>query len=475
MTLQSSRFFCAAVLISFLLNCAEAATPPATGPLRVSKQNPRYFAEGSSSNGTEKIVYLTGAHTWNNFQDMGPTDPPSEFDFDKYLDFLELHNHNFIRLWRWELVSWNTAANHDKESKTHFATPHPWQRTGPEPALDGKPKFDLQRFNEDYFKRLRSRVDAARSRGIYVSIMLFEGWGLQFVPEGWKAHPFNPGNNVNGIGKEIKAGDRGLEIYELKIPAITALQEAYVRKVIDSVNDLDNVLYEISNENHPPSTDWQFHFINFIHEYEKTRPKQHPVGMTFQYQGGKNSTLMESPADWISPNPDATGGFNYRDNPPPAGGQKVILSDTDHLWGIGGSREWAWKSFLRGLNPLFMDPYKREILTEGSDAQWEPVRQALGDTRRVAEKLDLTHAVPHPEMASTAYCLAQPGVQYLAYEPKPGESFSVQLEPGTYECEWFNPATHAFTAGTPINSDGKSIAFKAPFGGDAILRVVRKK
>ena len=30
--------------------------------------------------------------------------------------------------------------------------------------------------------------------------------------------------------------------------AITALQEAYVRKVVDTVNDLDNVLYEISNE-----------------------------------------------------------------------------------------------------------------------------------------------------------------------------------------------------------------------------------
>ena len=29
---------------------------------------------------------------------------------------------------------------------------------------------------------------------------------------------------------------------------MTALQEAYVRKVIDTVNDLDNVLYEITNE-----------------------------------------------------------------------------------------------------------------------------------------------------------------------------------------------------------------------------------
>ena len=31
-------------------------------------------------------------------------------------------------------------------------------------------------------------------------------------------------------------------------PAVTALQEAYVRNVIDTVNDLDNVLYDICNE-----------------------------------------------------------------------------------------------------------------------------------------------------------------------------------------------------------------------------------
>ncbi|UCC17485.1 MAG: aldo/keto reductase, partial [Dehalococcoidales bacterium] len=46
----------------------------------------------------------------------------------------------------------------------------------------------------------------------------------------------------------------------------------------------------------------------------------------------------------------------YRDNPPFADGKKVILSDTDHLWGIGGDVAWAWKTFLRGMNPLFMDP-----------------------------------------------------------------------------------------------------------------------
>jgi len=39
-----------------------------------------------------------------------------------------------------------------------------------------------------------------------------------------------------------------LETHSLLDPTVIALQEAYVRQVVDAVNDLDNVLYEISNE-----------------------------------------------------------------------------------------------------------------------------------------------------------------------------------------------------------------------------------
>jgi hypothetical protein len=445
-------------------NAAEAKPQSARGPLRVSKENPRYFSDGSG-----RAIYLTGSHTWNNLQDMGPTDPPPAFAFRDYLDFLDQHHHNFIRLWRWELVSWNTAANNEKESRIHFCAPHPWTRTGTDKALDGKPRFDLRSFDEAYFNRLRSHLEQANRRGIYVSIMLFEGWGLQFVSEGWKAHPFNAANNASGIGAGLDADGKGLTIFTLAHPEITRIQEAYVRKVIDTVNDLDNVLFEISNENHPPSTEWQYHFVRFIYDYEKAKPKQHPVGMTFQYQGGSNSALLASLADWVSPNPDAGSGYDYRSNPPPADGRKVILSDTDHLWGIGGDVTWAWKSFLRGLNPLFMDPYKREILGRGSEDQWEPVRMALGHARRFAERINLAAMIPHPELATTGFCLAQPGEEYLVFQPKPGEPFSVEVKPGAYRFEWFDPAKNGAAGNGRIEAAGGRHEFKAPFPGTPVL------
>ena len=71
-----------------------AAAPPApsaAGPLTILPSNPRYFTDG-----TGRAVYLTGAHTWNNLQSNGAYPP---VDYAEYLDFLQRHNHNFIRMW----------------------------------------------------------------------------------------------------------------------------------------------------------------------------------------------------------------------------------------------------------------------------------------------------------------------------------------------------------------------------------------
>ena len=62
--------------------------------------------------------------------------------------------------------------------------------------------------------------------------------------------------------------------------------------------------------------------------------------------GGSSRALFDSPADWIAP------GESYRDNPPAGEGAKVILSDTDHLGGTPGSKDWVWQSFLRGLKKI---------------------------------------------------------------------------------------------------------------------------
>jgi len=311
---------------------------------------------------------------------------------------------------------------------------------------------------------------------MYVSIMLFQGWELKFAAEPWcwQGHPMHVENNINGLDGDPEKTGRGLAVTTLALSAVAAVQEAYIRKVVDSVNDLDNVLYEICNEATPISTEWQYHLIRFLKDYQATKPLQHPVGMTFQQPYGTNAALFDSPADWISPGFEC-GVDLYLEDPPAADGSKVILTDTDHLWGLGGSPSWVWKSFCRGLNPIFMDPYARgdydTPAREALDPQWDPLRESMGHTRRYAERMDLTRSRPAGELTSTGYCLAVPGKEYLVFLPEGGE-VSVDLSDcdaaGLFAVEWFEVATGATRSARPVAA-GQAVTLTSPFDDAAAV------
>jgi hypothetical protein len=436
------------------------------GPLRVSTENSRYFTDNHG-----KAIYLTGAHTWNNLVDMVNEDSIRLFDYTAYLAWMKDHHYNFFRMWTWELLNWNTRGNRETNAQILKVFPHPWARTGPGKALDGELKFNLEQYDEQYFNRLKDRVQMAGNFGIYVSVMLFEGWGLQFSPDAFAHHPFHPENNVNGINGDLDGDGTGIEIHTLGDPEILAIQEAYVKKVLETVNNSDYVLFEIANECQPSSTEWQYHMINLIKEYEKDLPKQHPVGMTFQYRGGSNETLFNSPADWISPNPEN----GYRDDPPASVGSKVVITDTDHLWGIGGNAVWVWKSFLRGLNPIFMDPYDRSVLTGSYDTSWvDPLRTSLGYSRILADSIDLTGMTPDSVRTSSGYCLMEEGESYLVFVP---DTISVSVDlggiGGTFESGWFDPASGTYSV-PDLEEGGLVLNLTSPFKTENNILYLKK-
>ena len=128
----------------------------------------------------------------------------------------------------------------------HCMAPQPWPRTGPGSAKDGRPRFDLSAFDQTYFDRLRERVMAAGRAGIYASVMLFEGFSLHLTatPDNIEGHPFHAANNVNDI-----AITSIVDYQVLPLDArVEAVEQTYIRKVIDTVHDLPNVLYEVANE-----------------------------------------------------------------------------------------------------------------------------------------------------------------------------------------------------------------------------------
>jgi hypothetical protein len=461
---------------------------PIIGPLKVHLSNPRYLTDRSG-----KAILLSGFEFWDVLLLNGQ--PAREaITWSDFLAVSQKHGTNFIRLWLWnELVRFR-----HKPDAPWYTSKEIWLRTGPGIALDGKPKFDLTKFNQAYFDELRDRIIQAGEKGFYVSIMLFEGWSLRYMeaPWRWDGHPFNINNNIQGINGDPNGDSLGTEIHTLQIPEVTYYQEQYIKKVIDTVNDLDNVMYEISNEDHLGSTDWQYHMINYIKSYEKHQKFiQHLVWMSVQNEKSMpdfkyNEVLLNSPADCISPNP--AGG--YKDDPPAADVQKVIISDSDHLCGCILDRSWVWKSFTRGLNIV---NYMELPELVDTDPVHVSARNAMGHVLRYAGKINLASMNPGTDLSSTTYYLANPGKEYLVYQPKSGKSsitklinrfftklriyrksesnksFTVNLISGTYNYEWFNPGSGTIVSTGSFATDGGNQSFTPPFSGDAVLYIYR--
>ncbi len=452
---MNSAYYVRGIFLVFL-SVSFVFSAPARGPLRVSKQNPRYFEDGRGN-----IVYLTGSHTWTNFQDGDESKPL--FDYNAYLDFLVKHNHNFVRLWSWQSTgAWIFPS----------ISPHPWLRTGPGLANDGKPKFDLTKFNPEYFKRLRQRVELAGKRGVYVSVMFFVGGNFD-VREEWRLHPFHRDNNINGIDPDINRDERGTEAVTMsddpRVKAVREIELAYIKQVIDTLNDLDNVLYEVINEG--GTKEWDWFVVNFVKEYEKTKRKQHPIGIT-GHGRESNEDMLNSPADWFSPG--AGGWPDLRSDPRAMDGKKISILDTDHIWGEGGNYKWVWKSFLRGHNPIFMD--RIAFLTGNAGGEIpgaEEIRKAMGVTLSVSKRINLAKMVPLNEVSSTGYCLANPGEEYLVYLPEGGEAkVDLTQAKGSFLVEWIHPLEGKIMPGRKI-AGGTKRKFVAPFPGDAVLHLFR--
>ena len=312
-------------------------------PLQVLASNPRYFSE----DGTHAVL-LGGSYSGYEFTTNGWG--ADDIDFDAYLDFLQQRGLNHIRLWLVE----STRVNVEKP----LASPIPYARSGTCCAGDGGKKFDLNKFNPDFFNRLRDRVQRARDRGIYVSVLLFDKWSAQKVTKG-KAiemgigHPYAKGNNINNVDADPNGAADGTQLRSLSNTAVLGYQKAFVAHVVDTVNDLNNVLYEVANEEVAESKDWQNAIADYIHSYEKSKPKQHPVGIS-QFKGS-NAALYTMRADYISPESSPWNGLSnpYLIDPPLTDGSRVVLLDTDHIGAqvfldASVSRNWVWKSITRG-------------------------------------------------------------------------------------------------------------------------------
>ena len=352
------------------LSASQQDVKPATGPLRIHPANPRYFTDGT------KGIYLCGHQIFVDVQDnafnkewvkaMGHPEEPDKksrlLDWDRYLDFAEGLGFNYLRGW----IIWSTGSG--TAAPPHkVAFPMPFKRTGPGNANDGGLKFDLQQFDEVFFQRLHNRCRDLQRRGIYISVMLFELYGFLDGEKVngqrlWEGNLFCGTNNINGIDVDRNQNRLGEEFFSLDNPAVVKIQKAYIKKMADALNDLDNVIWEICNEAPSAAIKWQYEMMRYLKDYEAQKTRQHlvllsPGGWT---PGGWNwpaeKLFVNSAADCIA----TANGWINKNNPRVYRIDKPVVMDLDHVAPGQCQPSLIWKAFTRGYHfNLYDGPFEQ--------------------------------------------------------------------------------------------------------------------
>jgi hypothetical protein len=457
--------------LSLLLACSALA---AEKPLRLHPDNPHYFLFREKPT----LLITSGEHYGAVLN--------AEFDYVKYLDELAAHKLNNTRLFSGAYCepqgAFNIAKNTLAPAKDKFLAP--WAR-GSEPGYpQGGNKFDVTKWDEAYFKRLKDFVRQAGERGIVVEMNLF----CPFYEETqWNLSPMKASNNLQGVGKCART-----DVYTLdKHDGLLKIHDALTEKIVTELNEFDNVYYEICNEPYfgGVTMAWQHHIADTIVAAEKKLPHQHLISQNV----ANGSAKIEKPHP-------AIGLFNFHyASPPKCVAENFALNKAigDNETGFKGTgdehyRKEAWQFVLAGGGLYNNLDYSFTVGHEDGTFEY-PSTQPGGGNRGFRQQMqtlvefinafDFVKMQPDakvvrgglPEKAE-AYVLSQPGKAYALYLfGKDKAKLQLALPSGTYRIRWVYPKTGLKHEGEVVRFQGETLTLpEVELEPDVAISVVRE-
>lgn len=335
------------------------------------------------------------------------------------LDGIVAAGQNYVRAWNNEQPVWcsgGAAACVAGENSRHPLGQMAYQLTGVRfDTSTGSTQqvgiYDLDTFNQSYFDRVRQFVIDANVKGITPAIMLFSGGHLDYasIVSGF-SHPYYCAttarcNNLQSLHADTDGDGNVEETHTLANGAVNAYQTAYVCKMVQTLQDLNGFIFEISNEDQANTITWHNYIYDAIRACEAAGGyQQHLVAYSYMGFGSlpDNTHLFgSSRAEVVSPGNEGTD--DYINNPTANYvASKICLLDSDHLAGAMPNL-WAWKVFLRGCHPVSLG------LNETAPNLAAQLAQMV-QVRTYAEKINLADMYPEntggTDLFSTSYGLS---------------------------------------------------------------------
>lgn len=479
-------------------------------PFRIHPANPRCFEFRG-----KPLVLLCATEHYGSVMNRA-------FRFERYLADHADKGHTLTRLFLLfrELQSAINPYSPCKPDSPDYIAP--WPRTGPGKALDGEPRYDLTRWNDEFFERLHRFFKLASELGVVIEATLFSNTYQDAV---WALNPLNPANNIQQLGPS--SWHRYLTTSDAPL---WEKQQEYVRKVAGELNGYDNFYFEVCNEpgtfnvvETPPSEidAWQDAIAAVVRSTERSLPNQHLVfgGQAFTippfYQPTDESFAGNTfDAVTIHPLPDTNfggrtydmGGFmskqlhlqEYKEFTLAASEiPKPMVHDEDNIascfrdpdgWTI--HRKRAWVAAMCGAGYDVIDFSIVVHAEDGTPESRRCIRSWIGHLSSFIHSMDVPRVQPlgdwlHEKPSELFECtLAEEGDDYAVYladareltDPGAGTPISgsirFSLPQGDYRVSMFSPATGAYSPAVSVHGGEVSLGVE-PFTNDIAIRIRR--
>jgi hypothetical protein len=464
----------ARLLIPSLVVVLAGQSGAAPAPIALHPDNPHYFLWRG-----EPAVLITSAEHYGALLNL-------DFDYRKYLDTLATDGMTLTRVFSGAYVepdgAFNIARNTLAPLPGRFISP--WARSDQPGYANGGNRFDLTRWDQAYFRRLKDLVTYASEKGIVVEFTLF---CPMYEDRQWNLSPMNARNNVNGIGNATR-----LDVHTLdKHADLLAVQDALTRKLVTELNPMDNVIFEIMNEPYARKVPmaWQHHIADLIVSTERGLPKKHLISQNI---ANKSATIA-------APHP-AVSVFNFHYAAPPDAVaanyhlNKVIGDNETGFRGTGDDpyRIEAWDFIIAGGGLFNHLDYSFAAGYENGTFEYPPKQPGGGNPgfrrqmkilRDFIHRFDFIHMRPDSSVVKggvpaggTARALVEPGRAMAIFLRGGGAStaLSVDLAAGTWTAEWVDTRTGAIAGTSTVGGGGVRPIEVPSYQSDIALSLVRR-
>lgn len=455
--------------------------------LRLHPDNPHYF----EYEGKPTVLVTSGEH-YGALMNL-------DFDYVKYFDELQSkglnHTRVFSATYREVPGDFGITGNTLAPAPNRFIAP--WPRSDRPGARDGLNKFDLTKWNQNYFDRLKNLLAEAESRGIIVELVLFCPY---YNDSMWEVSPLNFANNINGVGDVPRE-----QALTLASEGLVEAQRAVAQKTVLELREVRNVYFEICNEPYAlnlAANDWQREMTAAVAEADALSKARHLISQNY----ANGSAVIANPGPHISlynfhySRPPESVGMNYALELPIGNNETGFDGSADSTYRIQG-----WDFLLAGGALYNNLDYSFSVGHESGDLDFQgtspgggsaALRSQLGHLLRFFQGLPFIEMAPDagaltsPPRDASVRVLSAPGKTYAAYlhrgridpnakpryvvdsESRPS-SLGLDLPAGRYTLTWTDPKTGAPAGESQLEHPGGAAQLNSPTYSEDIALVVK--